>query len=614
VSASIAPPPTSRTFDAIAHAELRLAHDTRLARRLLLFVRPHWTALSFSLCLIVLTNALGLLVPLVVRDAFDARSLSDLERAGVHFLFLVLAQQLLAFAQKRTIHVAGARVAHDLRMAVIRFLQVQRASFFNADRGGSFVTRVTADTEAVRDLFRLGVLSALGDVLMLVGIVVMMLVLQWRLALVAFVTVPIIAVTVEIVRRAARRAVRTMRERLARLNAFLSEQIDGVATVQRYRAEKRAKAELFAINEAHRRASLRHASLQSALVASIQLVSSLCVASIFWYVGVHMTAAEVGFGTLVAFIYYVHRFFEPLGMLGSRYMQLQSSLAGAERIFDLLDRAEPDAPVDDSHVGGSSRLAFEFDHVTFGYTREAPVLRDVSFRANVGEKIAIVGVTGGGKSTLLSLLVRLVDVDDGAVRVGGVDVRGLTREALRRRFSVVLQDPFLFSGTVATNVAAGETEIDEARVVAALQTVGGLEILARRKGGIHALVQARGSNFSLGERQMVAFARALYRDAPILLLDEATASVDNRTDALLQRALAKLLVGRTALIIAHRLSTIHSSDRILVLHEGRIAESGSHAALMAAKGVYARAYDLQKTRETLSQTLVSVGMERAARP
>jgi ATP-binding cassette subfamily B multidrug efflux pump len=595
------------------YAESWVLHDLRLVRRLVAFVRPHWPTLSWSLLLVVATNGLGLLIPLVVRDAFDARSVRDLRTAGLHFILVVATQQTLVFGQKYSVHVAGARVAHDLRMAVIRFLQGQRASFFNSTRTGSLVTRVTADTEAVRDLFRLGVLNALGDVVTLVGIVVMVVLLQWRLALVAFATVPLIAAVVEVVRRAARRALRTMRERLAGLNAFLSEQIEGVATVQSYRAEARFHAELEAINEAHRVASLRHATVQAVLIASIQLVSSLCIASIFWYVGVHMTAAEAGFGTLLAFVYYVHRFFEPLGMLGSRYTQLQSSLAGAERIFELLDQPEPDAPPVPSLGRGDPRFAFELEHVTFAYCPEVPVLRNVSFRARPGEKIAIVGATGGGKSTLLSLLVRLSDVDEGAVRVGGSDVRDLSREDLRRRFSVVLQDPFLFSGTLASNIAAGEEEVDESRVISALATVGATDMVARRKGGIYAKVLARGANFSLGERQIVAFARALYRDAPILLLDEATASMDAGTDALLQRALAKLLVGRTALIVAHRLSTIHSSDRILVLHEGRIAESGSHADLIAKDGLYAKAYDLQKTRETLGQTLVSAGIHAGVR-
>jgi len=614
VTFSVDPPPMS-VFPADAMAfRSRVAKERGLALRLLRFVRPHWRLVGMSCALIAAINVVALLVPLVVRDAFEAKTMLDLRSAGLHLLVLISVQQTMAFVQRFSMHVAGARVAHDLRMTMIHFLQDQRVSFFNDERAGTLVSRITTDAEAVRDLFRLGVLNALGDMMMLVGIVLMMVLLEWRLALVAFAIAPVIAIITELVRRAARRAHRSIRDLLARLHAYLAEQVDGVVSLQSARAEARSLAEFAVVNEKQRRASLRFASLQSALTASIQLVSSLCIASIFWYVGVHMGPSEVGFGTLVAFIYYVHRFFEPLGMLGSRYTQLQSSLAGAERIFDLLDQAQPDARAEIGHSQGDPRLAFELDRVTFGYRPEAPVLRDLTVRVARGEKVAVVGMTGGGKSTIMSLLLRLHDVRYGSVRVFGTDVRTFSREELRRRFSVVTQDPFLFTGTVASNVAAGEEVIDASRVEASLRAIGGSDLLSRRRGGIHAPVLARGANFSLGERQIIAFARAMYRDAPILLLDEATASIDPVTEHILHNALSKLLAGRTALIIAHRLSTLHVTDRILVLHEGAIAESGTHKELMAAKGIYAKAYDLQKTRETLTQTLTAAVSQRFGSP
>jgi ATP-binding cassette subfamily B protein len=417
---------------------------------------------------------------------------------------------------------------------------------------------------------------------------------------------------VEVVRRRARRAIRDVRDRLARLTACLAEQIDGVGTVQSYCAEPRVRADFVAINEAHREATFRHTALQGLLPLSIQLVSSVAIAAVFWYIGVHMAAPEIGFGTLVAFVYYIRRFFEPLGMLGARYTQLQSSLTGAERIFELIDRKEPDAPVRVLVPPGNPAYEFEFDHVAFGYRKEAPVLRDVSFSVRRGEKIAVVGTTGCGKSTLMSLLLRIRDADDGAIRVRGHEVRSFSREELRRQFSVVPQDPFLFSGTLASNIAGGDATVDEARAEAALREVGGGNLIDRRRDGIRAEVKPRGANLSLGERQLVAFARALYRNASILLLDEATASVDTRTEALLQRALHKLLMGRSALIIAHRLSTIHSADRILVLQDGHIVESGNHDELMSRQGIYAKAYDLQRTRQTLTQTLRAMGDQGAA--
>jgi ATP-binding cassette, subfamily B, multidrug efflux pump len=580
--------------------------DKALARRLWRFVRPHRRMLLTSLGLIAAINLLGLVVPLVVRDAFDARSLAEISRAGIHLLIITIVQQALAFAQKYTMHIVGAKVAHDLRMAVIGFLQRQRLAFYDLERTGSLVTRVTNDSETVREIFRFGVLNALGDALMLVGIVAMMLALEWRLALVTFATVPLIAVIVEVVRRAARRALGAMRERVGRLNAFLSEQTEGVTAVQSFCAEGAARAEFAAVNDAHRQASSVHVALQGVLGSAIQLVSSICIAAIFWYVGSHMLPGEVGFGTLVAFIYYVHSFFEPIGMLGSRYTLLQSSLAGAERIFELLDKGQPEARLDVLRPMGNPAYAFEFEDVAFSYRAGTRVLSDITFQVRHGEKVAVVGTTGCGKSTLMSMLLRTRDADQGAVRIGGNDVRSLSREQLRAELSVVPQDLFLFSGTIATNVAAGDERADLVRVEAALRDIGGGELIDKRPLGLHAPVVARGANFSVGERQLIAFARALYRDAPILVLDEATANVDNRTDALLQRALTKLLVGRTALVIAHRLSTIHSADRILVLHEGRIAESGSHAELVARKGIYAKAYELQKTRQTMNQTIASV--------
>jgi ATP-binding cassette subfamily B protein len=384
----------------------------------------------------------------------------------------------------------------------------------------------------------------------------------------------------------------------------LNEQVSGMAIVQAYAREEPAAAEFDEINAAYRAANNRSIVYDASLDATIELVSSVCIASVLWYAGVRV-GADVSFGTLFAFVAYIDMFFLPIRDLSARYTLLQSAMAGAERVFELLDNQDEDAP---SPKRTTRQLtppptdapAFELEHVDFEYKPGAPVLHDVSLKAAAGEKIALVGATGAGKTTIASLLLRLYDVHRGTVRVGGVDVQEQDRDALRRRFAVVPQDVFLFPGSVASNIAAGDAVEDRTRVVRALQRIDALELFERREGGLDALVVERGANFSAGERQLIAFARALYRDPPIVVLDEATANVDSDTEARLQHAFIAATAGRTALIIAHRLSTIRFVDRIVVFHKGRVVEEGTHEALVLRGGVYAKLHRLQLARERTS--------------
>jgi ATP-binding cassette subfamily B protein len=418
----------------------------------------------------------------------------------------------------------------------------------------------------------------------------------------------VVGAIVFFVRGRSRAAYRDVRARTARLNAFLNEQVNGIAVVQAFVREQSMQREFDAINVDYRDANKRAIYYEALLDASVEMVSTLCIASILWFAGLRRVGDHtITFALVVTFTQYIRQFFEPVSMLTQRYTLLQSAMAGAERIFELLDEedvAPPPLSQQDCSAPGPEDEAFALEHVDFEYKPGVPVLHDVSLRARRGERIALVGATGAGKTTVASLLLRLYEPQRGVIRVLGQDVRGYEPHDLRRRFSVVPQDVFLFPGTVLSNIAISDDVPDRARAEEALRRIGAWELFARRGGddagdggGLDARVDERGQNFSAGERQLIAFARAIYRDAPLLVLDEATASVDSDTEARLQRALEEVIRGRTALVIAHRLSTIRAADRIVVFHKGAIAETGTHEELIANEKVYARLYRMQFAHE-----------------
>ncbi|HEX3771887.1 MAG TPA: ABC transporter ATP-binding protein, partial [Polyangiaceae bacterium] len=547
----------------------------------------------------------------VVHQA-GARDPHRLMRDGLALALLLVVVQALTFAQMYAMQVAGARAMADLRTAVFDFFQKLRLRYYDRTPVGRLVTRATNDVDAVSELFASGALNAMGDVIALVGIVVMMVALDWQLSVVSFLALPIVLAIVNYVRKRSRAAYRDVRTRTARLNAFLNEQVNGIAVVQAFVREDAMSAEFDGINIGYRDASKSAIFYEAVLDATIEMVSTLCIASILWFAGMRRVGDHaVTFALVVTFTQYIRQFFEPVSLLSQRYTLLQSAMAGAERIFELLDETDvvPSAlPSEECASPGQADEAIALEHVDFEYKPGVPVLRDVSFSARRGERIALVGATGAGKTTVASLLLRLYEPQGGAVRVLGEDVRGREPHALRRLFSVVPQDVFLFPGTILTNIAVGETTPDRARAEEALRRIGALELFQRREGegrggnsgnGLDAPVDERGQNFSAGERQLLAFARAIYRDAPLLVLDEATASVDSDTEARLQRALEAVMQGRTSLVIAHRLSTIRAADRIVAFHKGRVVEVGTHDELIARNGVYARLYRMQFAHEQL---------------
>jgi ATP-binding cassette, subfamily B, multidrug efflux pump len=593
---------TSRTEQVLRdfHEEgaLGKAYDTRLVKRLWPFVRPYRLALGLSVGVILVTAAGSMLRPLIMLHAIDQGVLAGrpdvLLRGGLWIAALVVIEQVLGFVQIYAMQVVGARAMADLRREVFRHLHSLRLGFFDRQPVGRLVTRVTNDVDAILELFASGALNAVGDLVRLFGIVTLMLVLDYKLALIAFGVTPPVALMVIFVRRRMRGVFREIRAKTARMNATMNEQVSGMAVVQAYNREAAAAREFDGINAAYRDANVRSIKFEAMQDAAIEMVAAVCLASIVVALGYH----PVSFGTLVAFNAYLVQFFEPISALAQRYTLLQSAMAGAERVFGLLDgvQDEQDAPALPAASASDRGHAFELEHVSFSYKPGVPVLSDLSLAVRRGEKIALVGPTGAGKSTLAALLLRLYEVQAGVVRVDDRDIKSLDRTELRRRFAVVPQDVFLFPGSVLGNIAAGEVP-DRERAIAVLRRLGALDLFQRRSGGLDARVEEHGANFSAGERQLIAFARALYRDAPILVLDEATASIDSDTESRLQHALEELMRDRTALVIAHRLSTIRRADRIVVFHKGRIAEQGTHNELLGKGGLYARLHELQFARQ-----------------
>jgi ATP-binding cassette subfamily B protein len=599
-----APPRTRRTEEVLRafheESDVVRSYDLRLLGRLWPFVRPHATTLYLSMVLLVGASALSLVRPLIMKGIIDAAMQADVSRArrnGYTLLAVVLVEQTLGFFQLYAMQVAGARAMADVRAHVFRFLHGLRLGFFDRQPIGRLVTRVTNDVDALSEMFASGALNAVGDLIKLTGIVAIMLILDWRLSLIAFAAMPPVAIFVNVIRKGSRKAYRDIRTKTARLNAFLNEQVSGMAVVQAFGREKAAAAEFDETNLAFRDANFRAIKFESALDAAIEMVTSVCVALVLISAGVRASTA----GTVVAFIAYIRQFFEPISLLTQRYTLVQSALTGAERVFQLLDTTEFDAPEGTSRATGegasSVDTAFELDHVDFEYKPGVPVLHDVTLRAKRGEKIAILGATGSGKTTIASLLLRLYETSKGTVRVLGRDVKSYDRASLRSNFAVVPQDVYLFPGTIATNVAVGDAVPDMARVERALEAVSALDLFRRREMGLESRVNERGANFSAGERQLIAFARALYKNPPVLILDEATASVDSDTESRLQCALEALMKDRSALIIAHRLSTIRAVDRIVVLAKGVVVEEGTHEQLLARGGLYAKLYRLRSAQD-----------------
>ena len=574
------------------------AYDARLVRRLAVFFKPHRTLFLVSLLSYPLVSAFHLVQPYLVKVAVDehlvTRNLRGFEWIILGLIGAIALEFAGKFAQTILTQLLGQRVTRDLRTRLFEKLQEVDLSYIEKNPVGRLMTRVVNDVEALTETFSTGAISIVGDIVTLFGIIVMMLVLDWKLTLYAFSIMPVLFVFVMIMRRYAREAFRRVRTLLSRINAFLNEAISGMTIIQAFRQEKAMMGEFVEVNRELRDANFDAIRYDALTYAVVEGLSTIAIALLMLLGASMFERGAVEIGTVVAFIEYLRRFFAPINELSTKYTVLQSAMASAERCVELLDqkarvveKASPAAP-------GPLTEAFAFEHVRFGYTEEGgDVLHDVHLTFKKGEKVAIVGPTGSGKSTLVKLAARFYDPSDGRITLDGVDIATMALDDLRHRLAVVLQDAYLFDGTIRDNIRFSDPSIPEQRLQQAAQRTRASEVIARQAGGWDAVVGERGSRLSAGERQLIAFARALALDPEILILDEATSSVDPETEALIQAGLEELIKNRTALIIAHRLSTIRTVDRIVVLSHGYVVEQGSHEELLAAGGIYRKLYELQ---------------------
>jgi ATP-binding cassette, subfamily B, multidrug efflux pump len=613
------------------------AYDSRLMKRLLTYLHPYRLQVVIALIAIVLKAGADVLGPYLTKVAVDKylarhteahslldrflspRPLTGIAQIAAMYIGILLITFLLEFTQTYVMQWTGQKVMFDLRSQIFRHLQRLHVAFFDRNPVGRLVTRVTTDVDALNEMFTAGVVSIFEDVFVLLGILVIMLNMSWRLALVTFAVLPLIFYATSIFRRKVRESYRRIRIAIARINAYLQEHVTGIVVLQLFNREKKAYERFEKINRTHMDAFKDAIMAHAVYYPVVEVLSAVAIACVVWFGGGYVIQNLVTLGVLVAFMQYAQRFFRPIQDLSEKYNILQSAMASSERVFKLLDTpAEITSPAVPKVPEGRGRI--EFDHVWFAYRTLAQaaeeaaskgeklkivggdgnpaqaydwVLRDVSFTIEPGETVAIVGHTGAGKTTIISLLLRFYDAQKGAIRIDGVDIRDMDLMDLRRRYGVVLQDPFLFSGTVAGNIRLGSRWIEDESVEEAAEQVNVADFIRSLPGGFAEEVRERGSTLSTGQKQLISFARALAHSPKILILDEATSSVDTETEFKVREALTRMVEGRTSIIIAHRLSTIQRADKIIVMHKGQVREIGTHQQLLANRGIYWKLYQLQ---------------------
>ena len=595
------------------------AYDARLMRRLLQYLRPYWRQVVVAFIAIIAGSAASLAQPYLIKIAIDGYiatgRLEGLDELAWLYFAILVAAFAAEYLQTWMMQLTGQRIMYDLRMEIYRHLQRLDLRYYDRNPVGRLMTRVTSDVDVLNDLFTSGVVTVFGDVFSLAGIMGLMVWMNWRLAIVTFCVLPLIVLVTQWFRRNVRESYRVVRGLIARINAFLQEHITGMTTVQLFRREALSFARFDEIDRQHRDANIDSIFYYAVFYPAIEAISSLASALIIWYGGESVLRNTLTLGALVAFLQYSQRFFRPISDMSEKFNVLQAAMASSERIFKLLD--EPVEIASPAHPAARPLPAaghIKFERVWFAYdaakastaenaedrrssvvetSKEHWVLKDISFEVRPGERLGIVGATGSGKTTLINLLLRFYDVNRGRITIDGVDIRQLDLADLRGLFSLVLQDVHLFSGTIADNIRLGNTAIDDDQVRRAAAAVHAEPFIARMPDAYASPVAERGSTLSVGQKQLLSFARALAVDPRVLILDEATSSVDTETEMLIRDALRVLMADRTTIAIAHRLSTIQDMDKILVLHKGRIREAGTHQELLAQRGIYFKLFELQ---------------------
>ncbi len=585
------------------------AYDAQLARRLLRYLRPYVRLLAPALLLTLTLNGLNVLQPKFTQWAIDLRiiparegrlpfddALTGLVWLAVAALGVRLLVFLFGYVQAVLLNTVGQRVMYDLRSELYQKLQRQEVAYFDRNPVGRIMTRLTSDVDALNELFTSGVTEVLGDIVIILAIIGMMLWMDWRLTLVTLVTVPLLFAATTWFRKHARRGYDAVRTRLARINSFLQEHLSGAQTVQIFNREEKSRAQFHDLNDSYRNANVETIFYYSVFFPLVDLIGAIGIALVIWYGGYRVMSAggaALTLGALVAFIQYSQALFQPIRDISDKYNVLQAAMVASHRIFRTLDQPVAVLSPAEPKRAGRARGRIEFENVWFAYKDEDWVLKDVSFAVEPGQSVALVGHTGSGKTTITNLLMRFYDVQRGRVLLDGVDVREWDMRALRENFAVVLQDVFLFSGTIEGNIRLGREEITEERVLWAAREVRADRFVNLLPEKFKAEVRERGAGLSVGQKQLVSFARALAFDPALLILDEATSSIDTETEQLIQQAIERVMLDRTSIVVAHRLSTIQRADRIVVLHHGEIREQGTHQELLAMRSLYWRLYKLQ---------------------
>lgn len=619
------------------------AYDSRLMKRLLKYLLPYKWEVTIALVSIVLKAGADVSGPYLIKIVVD-RYLAPV--AGLHtwldfflsnepltgiaqissvYVGLMLFSFLLEYLQTYFMQWTGQKAMFDMRSQIFRHMQRMHIGFFDRNPVGRLVTRVTTDVDAVNEMFTSGVVSIFEDIFVLAGIIGIMLHMNWKLALITFSVLPLILWATMIFRTKVRDSYRRIRTAIARINAYLQENVSGMTVLQLFNREQRAYEKFSEVNALHMDAFKDAIMAHAVYYPFVEILSAVAIASVIWFGGNDVIRGATTLGILVAFMQYAQRFFRPIQDLSEKYNILQSAMASSERIFKLIDtQGEILSPAKTIKPEGPGRI--DFDRVWFAY-RDMPaegapgnasishpaasdpqkdwVLNDVSFAIEPGETVAIVGHTGAGKTTIISLLMRFYDVQRGAITIDGVDIKSMDVAELRRRFGVVLQDPFLFTGTVESNIRLGSRWISENEIRQAADDVNLSDFISTLPGGFQEEVRERGSTLSTGQKQLISFARALAHNPKILVLDEATSSVDTETESRVRDALNRMVEGRTSVIIAHRLSTIQRADKIIVMHKGHVREMGSHQQLLAQRGIYWKLYQLQYKDQEMPVTSAS---------